>query len=479
MTARSPDTPRTFAEVAPLLRLALPIVAGLAASMVIGVVDTVMIAPLGTVPLAAASLTGSVLIVLYSGLYGFLSAAGVEVSYRHGAGDASGAGRALGAAVRLAWIAGAVGGTLMAAAFLALEPLGQPPEAIEAGRAYWLAMAATLVPFTVLVGHAQFLNAIDRPWAAAGLQFATVVLNVPLNYALIWGVGPIPALGLFGAGVGSLLAGLLGVGIGSVWLRRARSLAPYRTGRAAVSDGELACRLARDGLPLAVGYTGEGAAYAVVGLLLGLFGATALAANQIVQSVGGLLYMLPLGMSAAVSIRVGQAVGAGRPERLRPVAKAAILSVATWMLVTAAGLLLGGEAIARALSTDPEVVALATAMFVAIAAIQLADGVQGTALGALRGAMDFRWPTAFTLGCYWLFALPLAWVLGVALGGGPIGVLVGYGAGIALAAAVLPWRFWRLTGGVDPSDGRASPDGPRGSAGSAASRSTPSRVRRA
>ncbi|MEM7487906.1 MAG: MATE family efflux transporter [Pseudomonadota bacterium] len=332
----------------------------------------------------------------------------------------------------------------MALGFLALGPLGQPSEVIAAGRAYWFAMAATLVPFAVLLGSMQFLDAIDRPWTGAALQFVTVVLNVSLNYALIWGVGPLPALGLPGAGVGSLLAGLIGAATTILYLRRAPSLAAYRDPPVAAG---LSARLARNGLPLAVGYMGEGAAYAVVDLMLGLFGTVVLAANQIVQSVGGLLYMLPLGMSAAVAIRVGQASGAGAPHRLRPVAIAAIGTVAVWMLAVTAGLLLGGRAIAGALSTDPDVVSLATTMFVTVAVIQVADGVQGTALGALRGAMDFRWPTTFTLACYWLFALPLAWVLGVVLDLGPMGVWVGYGLGIALAAIVLPWRFWTLTMG--------------------------------
>ena len=79
----------------PILRLSLPIVAGLAASTMIGVVDTIMIAPLGTVPLAAASLTTAVIIIFYSALYGFLSATGVEAAHRHGAGDEDGVARAL------------------------------------------------------------------------------------------------------------------------------------------------------------------------------------------------------------------------------------------------------------------------------------------------------------------------------------------------------------------------------------------------
>jgi MATE family multidrug resistance protein len=150
-------------------------------------------------------------------------------------------------------------------------------------------------------------------------------------------------------------------------------------------------------------------------------------------------------MSAATAIRVGQAIGAGERDRLRPVATAAMSLVSGWMILVTAGLVLFGGTVAGALSEDPAVVALATAMFVIVALIQVADGIQSTALGALRGFTDFRWPTAFTLACYWLLALPLAAALGLFADLGPLGVWAGYGTGIVLAAVVLPLRFWRLT----------------------------------
>ncbi len=435
----TPVAPRASAEAMPILRLSLPIVAGLAASTLIGVVDTVMIAPLGTVPLAAASLTTAVIIIFYSALYGFLSAVGVEAAHRHGAGDEDGVARALRSGLTLALGAGVAGAGAMAGVFLLLPAIGQPGEVLAILGPYWLAMSGLLVPVAVLMAISQVLNAIDRPWTAASFAFAGVILNVPLNYVLIWGVGSWEGLGLLGAGLASVIADGLALGIALAWLARSGLLV-----RRARAPG-LTRRLARDGLPLGIGYTGEGAAYAVVGLMLGLFGAVALAANQIVQAVGGVLYMLPLGMSAATAIRVGQAIGAGERARLRPVATAAMALVSGWMVLVTGGLVLFGGAIAAALSGDPEVVALATAMFVIVALIQVADGIQSTALGALRGFMDFRWPTMFTLACYWLLALPFAAVLGFGADLGPLGVWAGYGAGIVLAAVVLPLRFWRLT----------------------------------
>ncbi|ART99528.1 MATE family efflux transporter [Yoonia vestfoldensis] len=425
-------------EVAPLLRLALPIVAGLAASTLIGVVDTLMIAPLGTLPLAAASLTTAAMIIFYSAIYGFVSAVGIEAAHRHGGAQADAVAAALRAGLVLAPLMGLVAAVFMGLILVSLPFIGQPPDVLAIITPYWLAMAALLVPVALLMVIAQVLNAMDRPWTAAGFAFLAVVLNIPLNYLLIWGVGDWPGLGLIGAGLASLIAETLALLVAISWLARHGLLR-------ARPDPALRRRLARDGLPLAIGYTGEGAAFAVIGLMLGIFGATALAANQIVQAVGGVLYMLPLGMAAAVAIRIGQASGSGDPTRLRPIAIAAIGVVTTWMIAVTITLILSGSRIAAALSTDSAVVALATAMFVIVALIQVADGVQSTALGALRGIMDFVWPTRLTLASYWFFALPLAALLGFWAELGPLGIWAGYGIGITLVAIILPLRFWRLT----------------------------------
>jgi multidrug resistance protein, MATE family len=436
----SPGGPRAAAEAMPILRLSLPIVAGLAASTLIGVVDTVMIAPLGTVPLAAASLTTAVIIIFYSALYGFLSATGVEAAHRHGAGDEDGVARALRAGLTLALGAGGLGAMVMAGVFLLLPAIGQPGEVLAIMGPYWLAMSGLLIPVALLMAISQVLNAIDRPWTAAGFAFAGRDPERAAELHADLGVGGWEGLGLLGAGLASVIAD--GVALGWRWLWLARSGLLVRRARAP----GLTRRLARDGLPLAIGYTGEGAAYAVVGLMLGLFGAVALAANQIVQAVGGVLYMLPLGMSAATAIRVGQAIGAGERARLRPVATAAMALVSGWMVLVTVALVLFGGPLAAALSDDPEVVALATAMFVAVALIQVADGIQSTALGALRGvhglpmAHDVH---AGVLLAAWRCPSPRCWASAPGLG--PLGVWAGYGAGIVLAAVVLPLRFWRLT----------------------------------
>ncbi|URF47630.1 MATE family efflux transporter [Dinoroseobacter shibae] len=432
--------PTTISELAPLLRLSIPLMIGLAAPMLIGVIDTVMIAPLGTEPLAAAGITTSVVIILLSSLWGLVTMTGIRIAQAEGAGDRPGVAIELKTGLWLSLAAGGLGMALMLAILPALGLLGQPDSVRAILPGYWVSMAVWLLPFTAFYVIKGLFDAVDRPWAGVALSYLGVVVNLPLNWLLIYPAG----LGLLGAGLASILSQTLA--LGAAWLvwRRAKGLAPWRV---PVPAGALRLRAQiRDGWPLVVGYAGEGGAYALIGLMMGWVGATALAANQIVHTVGAVGYVFPLGMAMAASIRVGLAHGAGQTGRLRAILRAALTVVTGWMILLMAFFLIAGDWLSGLLSDDPEVVALAATLFIALACMQIADGVQSTSLGALRGMGDMRWPTAMSLIAYWPLALPAAYALGFWAGLGALGLWVGFGLGLAIAAIMLPLRFWHLTG---------------------------------
>ncbi|HNI82229.1 MAG TPA: MATE family efflux transporter, partial [Rhodocyclaceae bacterium] len=189
--------------------------------------------------------------------------------------------------------------------------------------------------------------------------------------------------------------------------------------------------------PMGLQYLAEGGALSVAGVLIGLLGAAALAANQIVFSVASVVYMLPLGMAGAVAVRIGQAVGAGESLRVRPIGMAAIGLVTLWTVAISVLLLAGGERIARTFVDDATVIGIASSMFVAVGLMQVFDGVQSVSLGALRALLDNRWPTAVTLGAYWALALPLGWLLAVPLGQGAAGFWAGFAVALSIAAVLL------------------------------------------
>ncbi|MEM1314664.1 MAG: MATE family efflux transporter [Pseudomonadota bacterium] len=433
-------SPSVRAEAAGVAKLAVPIVISLAAATLIGVVDTIMIAPLGTNALAAASIVASVGMIFYAGLYGFISATSVRMASAHGSGDARALAAATRAGLRIGAAAGAGAAALMLALLPTLEWLGQPPEVAAIVGGYWAAMSVILIPYAVFYALKGLFDAIDAPWIGVALAFFAVALNVPANWVLIHGVGGWQGFGLLGAGLASLLSQTASLALGWIVLRKAAITADAR-GPMRLYGEERRAQW-REGSAIAIGYVGEGGSFALTGLMMGWFGAQALAANQIVTSVGVVLYMVPLGVSIAVSIRVGQAIGAEARARLRRIGLAALAVIVGWMAAVMTAVLLGGGAISAALSDDAEVVALATSLFVVIAAMQIGDGVQGAMLGACRGMEDNRTPVAITLACYWLLALPAAYGLGFHTELGPPGVWIGYSAGLVVAATAITWRFF-------------------------------------
>lgn len=196
---------------------------------------------------------------------------------------------------------------------------------------------------------------------------------------------------------------------------------------------------------MGVQYFFEGGAVAVAGVLIGLLGAAALAANQVVFSVMGLLYMVPLGMSAAVGIRVAQAAGGGEKSRARSIGVTGMALVSLWTVAFTVVLVTSGEWLAGQFVTDATVIAIATVMFATVGAMQIGDGIQSVGVGVLRGVFDNRYPTVVSLIAYWLIALPLSFAFGFVLNWGAPGVWAGFGGGLVVASVLLVRRLWRVT----------------------------------
>ena len=409
----------------------------------ISLVDTAMLGPLGALPLAAVSLTSSVIVLFYAGLYGFAGPVGLFAGRHHGSGDAAGMGHVARHGALLGLAGGGAGALLMAAGLWLLPHLGQPPEVLAVIAPYWLCLSALLLPYTLGLVAKNLLDASGRPWTGVLLTLVTLLLNIALNWLLIHGNWGFPALGLTGAGIASLISQCFGATLLWAWVRRAPTLRGWWA-RPRFDRSELA-RQWREGLPMTVQYSLEGAAIAVVGVLVGWFGAVALAGNQIALAVGTTLYMLPLGVAGAVSIRVAQAVGAGQPARIAAIGHAGLGVVTLWMGAFALLFLFQGRWIAGLFVDDPEVIASAAAILFVFGLTQMVDGVQSVSLGALRGMLDNAWPTRVSLVAYWLIALPMSVLFGFGFGWGPAGLWGGFGVGLLVAAVALSRRFHRLS----------------------------------
>lgn len=428
--------PRSIqAETLSLVGLSIPLVLGLATATAPALVDTYMLGDLGETVLAAVSLTSSALLIFYAGLYGLVVPLGIQVGRAYGAGNAEAVSGYVWHGCLVALVAGLLSLGLMAVGRSLLAYAAQPPAVMAIITPYWVVMSLSLLPFVLALVFKQVYDSIDRPWVGFGFTIVAVIGNVVLNWLLIDGNLGFPALGLLGAGIGSFGGQLIGLVLIGAHYLLAPSMRPYRAPlrwSRTVLDEQLG-----EGGAVSLQYMLESGAVTVAGIMIGWLGATELAANQIVNAVTGVLYMLPLGMATAVGVRVAQAAGAGATQRVRRITYIGLALVTACALVFTALLLLTGREIAAAFVTDTQVIVAAAATFAAVGLMQVFDGLQSVSLGALRGLMDNRWPTFVSLIGYWVIALPAAYVGGVVLAGGAAGVWLGFALGLVFASIML------------------------------------------
>jgi multidrug resistance protein, MATE family len=433
-----------FREARATLALAMPIVVAQVSQMLIGITDNAMIGRVGTEPLAAAAVTHSVFGVFFTIGIGLLSPVGVFAARDSGAGDVNGCAAWLRHGRVVALTAGVLAFCLMAGLVTQLRRLGQPPEVVAIVRPFFLLIAASIVPTLFFQVQRQFAEAMGRPWVPMGIMLADVALNAWLNWIFIWGHWGMPALGLTGSGLATLLARTAAVVALALWLRTSPTFSAVR---AAPHPGLESARFrafARLGLPAAGSLLFEAGAFGAAALMMGWLSATALAAHQIALSCAAFTFMFPLGLAIAVSMRVSKALGEGRRDALRPIGFGGLIMSSMAMACFAMVFAIAGEPLARLFSMDTAVVALAAKLLVVAAVFQLFDGAQVLGAMALRGLTDVRVPTAITFAAYWLIALPGGYFFGVH-GIGPLGVWISLATGLAFAAVLLAWRFARLT----------------------------------
>lgn len=441
-----------FRELRSTVLLALPIVGGHVGQILLNLMDNAMVGRVGTVPLAASAFGNALFGVVFVMSLGLLSAIAVRVSYAHGARRPGAAGEALRHGLLLAGLAGLAGGVFLHALSLVVEhewilrSFGPPPEVAVAARPFVQLLGWSLVPGLLFIGTKQYYEALHRPWVPMVFVLGGVGLNFVLNWVLIYGHLGAPALGLAGAGWATLVSRVAIVA--GLWIHLAvtPAFAAEKPARwlGAWSWAEVSALL-RLGAPAAGQLFFESSLFTAVALLMGRLGTVSLAAHQVALGCAATTFMVPLGLSQALSVRLGHARGAQRPELLRAIGLGGIGAGGAIMIASALAFILAGPAIARLFTADPAVIAMSAQLLVVAGVFQIFDGGQVTAIGALRGLADVTAPTVITFLGYWAIALPASWVLGFTLGLGPVGVWYGLVIGLGLCAVMLLVRFLNKT----------------------------------
>jgi len=401
-----------------------------------------MVGALGTIPLAAVSLASSIASVPLA--FGIGMGYGLTPMVAHAMGQA----RPF-KAVRLLKNGTVVNAFTSAFMFLFALVLfwgvrftGQEPAVVEEATMYlWIIMASYL-PFMLFMSAKQYLEGMGDTKTPMRISLYGNVGNIGLNALLIYGWGPFPEWGIVGAGVATLVA--RGYMMMAAWwfvLRRGKA-DPADWLRAKVTTYPIRALL-KIGIPSGFQYIFEVSAFAASAWIIGTLGATPLAAHQVAISLASISYMAATGLGAAATIRIGQAMGRKDLAGAKAAGTSLFLITIIFMAVTGLTFFVFRHQLPWAYTQDPAVVAGAAALLVVATIFQISDGVQATALGALRGIQDVRVPTAITFVAYYVIALPLEWYFGHVLGWGAVGVWSALAVGLTVSAGWLSLRFYR------------------------------------
>ena len=434
----------TTRELRPTVRLAAPITAGQVGQMLMGVTDTIMVGHIGTLALAACAFGNNMLMIVAIAGYGVLTAVSVRVSHAHGAGITGAMARAFYAGAGLSVIGGVLCAVGMHLIYPLFHHLGQAPGVVEEAQAYTLIVMWSLIPAWLTATARNYLDSQSRPWPAFWIMFGGVLLNVFLNWVFIFGNLGAPALGLAGAGWATLIS-RVATFVALTWFVLRCSSAPaepWKPDRAWWQEQAAVLKL---GTPVGLQLLSEVGAFSAAALLIGRLGAVPLAAHQIAITCASTTFMFPLGVAMASTVRIGQALGGGRRDLLRPIGAGAWLLGLVIMAAFTVILIFGGPAIARAFVSDPPVIAIAAQLLVIAAIFQLVDGVQVVGSGLLRGLHDTKVPMWINLVAYWVIALPLGAWLTFGRGEGAPGMWIGLAWGLAFASVLLVLRFLAKT----------------------------------
>lgn len=433
-------------EVRAQLVIALPILGGQLAQTANGFVDTVMAGRLSALDLAAVAVGASVWVPVFLFMTGVLMSATPVLSRTLGAQDYH---RIKPIAQQGLWLSLAVG---LAGALLlrSVSPILQ-----------WMDVAQELRPLVEgylnalswgIPGAALFLSLRSYTEAMAHtrpvllISVAGLLINIPSNYLFIYGGLGLPAMGAVGCGWATTLVFWAMTLMMGLYIRRHSAYRPARLSLTPLHvEPNTAWYILRLGLPVGLSIFFEASIFAVIALLISSLGPEVVAGHQIALNFTSLLFMIPLSLALAVTVRVGHARGRQDKQAINSAIRTALRLTTLVGATSALALLLFRDLVPLIYSGDQDVQTLATRLLLFAALYQLSDAWQVGISGVLRGFEDTAVPMLITLFAYWGVGLPLGYLLGLTdwltPAMGPDGFWIGLLAGLTTAAALLYLRL--------------------------------------
>ena len=428
------------------LRLALPLIIAEIGWMSMGIVDTIMVGrlPDSAVAIGATGLGQSLYhsIAIFGG--GLLLGLDTFVSQAYGRKDLNDARLSL---VNGVFLAVALTPILMLIALCwppLMQHFGISAELVEPMRPFLRALNWGTLPLLAYFALRRYLQAVN---VVIPIMFALIsanIVNLVGDWALIYGHLGLPAMGITGSGWATCVARIYMAAVLVVtllWVESKRSL-PRWTGEVRVNLRRVAALL-KLGTPAATQIFLEIGAFSAATALIARLGPVPLSGHEIALNCAALSFMVPLGISSAAAVRVGQQLGRKDAAGARRAGWSAIVLGAGFM--TCSGLVFVSIPmwISRLFSPDPVVIRTGARLLLVAAAFQLFDGLQTVATGALRGSGDTKTPMLANFVAYWLIGLPVGYFLCFKLGWGAVGIWIGLCGGLMIIGSALLFTWQR------------------------------------
>lgn len=429
----------TRTELSALWSLALPLALAQAGQALMGIVDTAVVGRMSATAQGAAGLGGSLTFtVIFLGT-GVMMGLDPLISQAIGAADAVRARSLYWAGLWLAGLTSLVVMGLIAFLPAILTPFGVEPEIARGAREFiWWRIPG--VPASLLfVAARSYLQAVGRVQVMLWAMILANLANLVLDVVLVFGAGPIPALGIAGAAIATSLCTWLQLGV-LVW-----SLGAPPPGVSRRFDAVTIKQAGWVGLPIGLHLIAEAGIFTLVGLFAARLSEAAVAAHQIALSCAGVSFCVAVGIGSAGSVRVGKGIGRLDTPGARRAGLLALASGVAFMSASALIFVLFPQQLARVMSTQPEVIAVTSSLLWVTALFQISDGAQAIGAGVLRGAGDTRFVFWANIVGHWGVGLPVAYWLGVRGTLGVVGLWWGLSAGLTAVGVVLSVRFALLT----------------------------------
>jgi MATE family multidrug resistance protein len=425
-------------EFKPMLVLALPVVLAELAWITMGIVDTLMVGPLGAEAIGAVGIGSSIFMGVCVFAMGLLLGLDTLVAQSYGAGRFEDCHRWLVHGIALSLALTVPVTAIMYILAGTLHFWGLDPAVLDLSRDYFRIVSLSLLPLLLYASFRRYLQATGsvRPMMVA-LVLANLV-NAFVNWLLIFGKLGLPALGVQGSAWATVLARVfMALWLMSAIVYREWGRSPGLFHTTLRIDLAWMRRLCALGLPAAMQITLEVGVFATATALAGRLAPSALAAHQIAINMAAFTFMVPYGISSAGAVRVGHAVGRADLPGAARAGWTALLFGAAFMTAAAVVFITSGHLLIGAFTRDPDVIRAGVSLLAIAAVFQLFDGVQGVATGILRGLGDTRTPMMWNLAGHWVIGLPLGYALCFAAGLGVRGLWWGLSVGLIICGTAL------------------------------------------